>query len=666
MADVRGLLKDDDFWSVTPGERRQILGALDQDFATLTLSEQDEFLTEFDPSIKPSFLKQLGLGFVESTPAFMGAVSLAPYGAAYGSTLGPAGAFAGGAGAAVVGAGLAEMGYQGLKYGAKKVGLPTLTPPPTTAAELAQQVGVSMVAGPLDMPRGLHRVILPPRGTDTYVSEVSRLADKFNVSLTKSQQTQSGWRSMLENITRRTLTGYMQFSKFDRMVAKQVDDAARNIARQISPLSMKPSQAGALIQDSLDAVKSGAMMRYTSMKDDIIRITADPPVTVTGPIKNEADRMLKQMEVFTGEFKSLLGVEGYGRSKTILEDFARGYKVVKTGVLGPDGKEIVRHVQREIPWSDAWELRKTLFAMTNVPELKLGQAHLTQLTKGIHGALEESLHKVGRSDLVANFTAESARVRKIVYDEKTGVESAIMKALVDEKAYEHVVDFFLTGSRSETTAKVFFNLVKAPQAKNAVKAALWEQIIFRAQKEDVLVSNALESVTKQVRPGGMEEIFGKEHLGLLKEFSDLVNVVSLKPSITKPLSAEAGTLLAMGQSEAATTGLAASVGLFLAGQQEAALGVMGVSGLRFVGPTLLAKMMTSKSATRAMVELAKTPPGTRKAVQLATRLLAIAARMQADVQPWEGRRRSSEPAGGPPVLFAPFTPPPLTQSAPPS
>lgn len=55
MADIKGLLKDDEFWGATPKDRRQILSGLDPEFAALSLPEQDQFLREFQPDKKGFF-----------------------------------------------------------------------------------------------------------------------------------------------------------------------------------------------------------------------------------------------------------------------------------------------------------------------------------------------------------------------------------------------------------------------------------------------------------------------------------------------------------------------------------------------------------------------------------------------------------------------------------
>lgn len=601
--------------------------------------------------------KEAGIGMIESIPAAFGGYVGGAAGGVAGKS--PQAAVAG----AAAGSGVGEALYQGAKYLQEKVGIPTLTPPPRSFGEFGEKVAWATATGPLEATRSILKGVGPPiKGAIWgYPHEAARLADRFNLPFTKGVQKQTLGTVTPESIIRRTITGFAEFYGSDKRLARELSRAADDVARDMSGMRLSPTEAGKLAQETVRSVVKNSGERLGAVSDTIIKEAGDPGIVLKDNVSKAAQEMLDEGWLKAIEdFPALGGVESASKARNILQDFAKGTIQEKTGIIDPNtGTEIVRAVDRVIPFSEAKWIRSFLFKLKESGEVDVGKVAIGRLNHALHDGMMDTVRRAGKPELAKAFEEVSTQHHLIM----DTIEGKIIRSLLGANE-EAAIDLFMRGDRSVSTAAQFFDLVKGkPEVREKIQAAVWRRIIERTLREGSLVSNTLEGQMKQIRRQGLETIFNAEQLTVIDDFAKAANYASLPAGVTRPLSSHGPSLLALGQSTAIIAGAGGMAGSIVTGNAPGFLISGAGTTAVVVGPYIMAKWMTRPAAVRAMTKAMKTPVGSKKAGQIASALLAMAIQTERRMKhsgelPEE--QDTLQRQAGPPQLDIPFSPVPST------
>ena len=155
-------------------------------------------------------------------------------------------------------------------------------------------------------------------------------------------------------------------------------------------------------------------------------------------------------------------------------------------------------------------------------------------------------------------------------------------------------------------------------------------MLSTSESEGVLVGGRLERTMNQLGEPAIASIFGgnPDILAKAKRFVKLVDTLSLRPSLTKPASAQAATLLGFGQASLAATALGSGMVAGIMGSPSGALMALGGGSGIVLGPAVMARLMTRPGVTELMTKALKTPVTGTAGTNLLTKLTtAIGAEM---------------------------------------
>ncbi len=592
--------------------------------------------------------KDFGVGMLESIPMAVGAVG----GGALGG-MSPPGNVPGMIGGAMAGAAAGEAGYQAAKLGVRELGialdqpwLAPLTPPPATTEEATSDIAHAAVMGPTQVsgkivkamgPRSVARI----KPTKTGYAE---LAAEFDVPMTKAQQTQGVIRSAFESLVRRTFLGAGMMKKFDQFVNRRMVKATQRMARDISGKDLNATQIGDLAQESVLAAEVAIGRQYGVIVDEIIKRGGNVQIPVTGDLAKTARLLLDQLKRPTEYAPGLRKAEGLSTAIGILDDFANPTKTIKRYDFLVK-KQASKTVTKSMTFEDAKVMRTLLYKLKESGEMNIGKGSLAQLNKALDGAMQQGLKNAGKADLAKTFHAVSTKFRETT----KLLETKIMQAVAKSEKPEAILDMMM--ANPESTMKTFNALVRNKQTRAAVQRGFLEGTFTKAfkQTEGVVVGDKLEKLLHAIPDEALAAMFDKSHLAKLRRFSELSHAISLRSSLTRPVSAESTSLMAMMQGGAAVS---------LASLWQSPEGYMlGASTL--LVPVLMARIMTRPAAVEVLTKALTTPRTTQKGADLVIRILGFIEQAKQEAKPPKLRVEEVRGQFAPDPTLPQLTPPPI-------
>ena len=556
-------------------------------------------------------------------------------GALGGAPAGPLGVVGG----ALLGGGGGEALKQLYGHAMRSFGVEPPTPPPTTGIEAALDVGTAGLYGIMgEAPKAFQlgskvgKAIAPsqpPMMGRRLTTEPRKLASEFNVPLTPAQQTQSKATSSLEALLRKSLSGSGIFRDFDLLANKRLIEAGQKIGRAISSKGMSDVEAGKFIQSALSKADELSGINYETVVDRISKQGGSTTLIPVGNIVAVAKKLLKELKGPTKEVPSLRGVESLNKSIGILEDFANLERKVSAPKqvlkVEPDGYVFETlpgaiKPKAAISWAQARLMRSLLFKISRTGEVDIGKGAISQITAAVDDAMTKGLEQAGRKDLAQQFRGASNRFRTNSELLKTSTMEAIARSDKPGLVLDILKQDPTTGIRT------FRRLAHSqPGVVEAVERKLWEEVFESAQREGVLIGNSLERhLDKELGEEAVKAIWGSnsETLAKVKRFAKLADTMSLRSSLTRPMSDQPQSLLAMGQGALAATALV-QAGRSVLHQDYSGFALnLGAFGMVIVGPYQLAKAMTSPRSVEMLTQALKTPAASSAGVKLGIRLAA--------------------------------------------
>jgi hypothetical protein len=668
------VLRDPQFKALPEDERRKVLQQLDPSFRSLAMPEQNKVLgigvgdNKPDIPTTPGMLESFGKGAVDvlqGTGASALRFATSPYELgrkATGNKL-PAlpeavqkareapptiGGKIGEVGADIaeffIPAGLVNRGAKALESGsaalniAGRAGLEAASAAGVTGMQTGfdpnSMAKAGVVAGGVTAGGKALSELTRTRHIKELGQDIPKLGMEFKVPMTRAQQTQGNFQSMWESIVRRSLLGSAVFRKFDATANQQLVKAADQIAASISGTKMTTYEAGEFVQKALVDADAAAGAAYENVVGKTVLPQAGKiPLAVTGDLRSAAQELLKEIEKPTKFAPALRNVEGLQKSIDVLRNFAEPFDVVPattSPLVAPVGTGLgtapittaAQKVPRTLTFEDAKLLRTLLFKVRESGEMNIGKGSLGQLNKALDESMQTALKDAGRPDLAKAFRSASDSYREF----KDLFENSVIEGLAKSDKPDTIIDVFLREGASKTATDTLGKLVKDPAKLNVIRRGVFERLFSGAQTEGILVHGKLQNVLDNLGEPAIKSLFGSDPalLSKIKRFSKLVDTVSLGTNLTRPVSSQAPSLLALGESGIVggalgggmvATALHSPQGLFLA---------LGTAGSTMLGPLVLAKIMTRPAAVDMLNRALTTSATSTAGISLLNKLSAIA------------------------------------------
>jgi len=538
-------------------------------------------------------------------------------GGALGAPLGPGGVAAG----ALLGAGAGEA--------AKQISRQAFDPEaaPKTSEEAAANITTAGAFGTLQELGTMRRAagLVKPSAGFKFLTEQQLAGREFNVPLTQAQQTQGTFRTAIESVLKKTLGTTGVFRKRleipqNQALFRAVDDIANQIA---SPVGTR-AQLGLTVQQGLkEAHEVSSSMYDNALKTISSEGGSSLPINLER-LKPRAQELVDSL-VLPGPYgKALEGIESRSNAIGILKAFTKTgeTKQVPTGILGPDGKPIISMVfePRNLTFEDARRLRTQIFSLTNSGEINIGKGALKQFNHDLDQAMKQALLNSHRPELARLFENASSQYKGT----QTLLDKQLIAHLAKSDQPEKIGEMLLLRG-SETPVRELRSLL-SPEKMKSVERGLWEALVTKATKSDVLIGSSFKREFDKLGPELQRTIWtSPEQLGKIRRFVKLADTANLEPSVGEAISSQRQSLLAFGQ-VAATRGTVIALVRGLAGQQQDASDFamdFGLGASTVVAGPMFARLITRPGALDVVNKALVTPARSRQGMALAWRLQAL-------------------------------------------
>ena len=559
----------------------------------------------------------------------------------------------GGPGGIAIGAGIGAAGmeslHQLLKQGQVMLGgEPLGEPPPETSREAAGRIGMAGALGPLQEAAGIRQaagaasVVGPAlrKGAEYLklvkpkIPGIPELAAEFKVPVTPGEQTQGIAIASIEALLKRSMGGSGVYHEYYRdIVNPALVKAGRQIADDISGMKMSPREAGVYVQKALKTFRETTGNAYGAVLEDIsTQAGSRVQLDMTGPLQQSAKELLGQWSIPGPVGERVRDVEAVGKAMRILEAIADPTvtrQIPASAILDPEGlpTRAARTVKEIVPltFDDARKLRTLLFKITESGEMSIGKGLLGQLNHSLDEAMGAALRKAGRGDLVTKFHLATKRF----HYSRNLLEQSTMESVAKTDKFETILDMLTFEKGSESAMRTLRHIIREPEKRQAIKRAIWEQIFEAPHKgavvEGVLIGDRLERILDNIGGPALKAIFGPNELSEIRRFTKLADTISLKSTLTRPITAAGPTLMALGQSSAAIGGFYQASKGETAGEKA---GGWLLAGFGLLSPYMMSRMLTRPGATQIMTKALTTPAETPAGRAIAARLAAWAVQYQ--------------------------------------
>lgn len=509
---------------------------------------------------------------------------------------GTAGFIAGGPVGALIGAASAEALDQLLRRILVSRGL--ALPPPETSTQAAGQIAGAVVGeATAQFGRAGQIAIAGPAATSAAAREVLRVpsqvaaAKEFGVQLTRGQASQGIFTTAFERLLRGAFGSAQVLKKLDFKVAQQLRRAGQQIADDISKRPLSRLEIGEFVQNTLNRRRALAQAAFGKAEENILKNAGNVRVELRPFFKQEVNKLVAQFDPGITAVPGVGQAGGVGKVAKILKDFS---------------------ALDELSIAEARALQKNLRALTRDRELSAASGSLKVLERRLTEQIRGALRRAGKFQELRNFETASTNLAKTI----DLLDRSAIKRLSDLDRPELVAEYLLQkGSQTRVTE---LRSAIGSQNMRKVERALWEQTLLKAQSEGVLPGDAIERVLgKQLGEDVLEAIWGQrpEILAKIQRFANLANIVSLRPGITKPLSAGDLPTGMFAQLGAASTGII----FVLSGDPQT--GALFLGGA-LLGPAVIAKLLTRKDGADLLIRAARTPMGSQAGRLLLARIEA--------------------------------------------
>lgn len=529
------IIQDQEFRSLSPQVRSEVLSQLDERFAGLEegqklslASDLDGFLASITPESsipkKKSFFEKAGR-FIEDVgyPA-MGAAGYAAAGAPLGP-LGMLGMGAFGAGAGQSALELKRQATEGVPLGNEGE---------------QQRIALSMMGGVVQEAPALLRQ------TKNILNPKQQAALSTGVPLTKGQAKGS----LLESQLRSIFSSKGEFRKL--AIDKQIpalEVAMDDLVSKISTSSLAGPQKGEFIQKAVSEARELAGEGIGTAMDNIVHTLPRLSVPQKGSLAKSAKDLLFEITKPTAQHPSLrsLGSEDLNKAVKVLREFT------DTSVT--------------IPIKDAAKLRSLIFKLSDSDGVSsIGQASLKRLNAALTDAISESVRGAGRQDLLDAWMAANKNFRGVA----SKMDETTIKAIMKSDKPEVIIDYLLQpGVESKLTS---LEGVIGSRKMEVVRRAALERMFEKSSKEGILLSQSFANMRDKLGERAIEKIVGANNVSKFDELTKVIDALGLTTELIRPASSGAGLgLVAGGLGGAAVglgtgnTGAAASSLLFSAG-----------------------------------------------------------------------------------------------------
>jgi len=582
------------------------------------------FVSDAPPIPEPSFGRKVMDVVADVAPMAIGAGA----GVVAGSPAGPPGMIVGGFLGGGGGEALSQLSRRGVEAA---TGVETFgSPLPETGTEAARRMLEAGTFGVLGEAPRIYNA-LRAMGTPAARSAVAgllpstrqqRLGSEFKLPLTKAQQTQKPIWSVIEGVLRKTLTGAPPFVRYDaRTVVPRLMEAARRIGREIGGRRLDDVEAGQLVQRTLADVRKLASENYEKVVDPILEQAEKMGlVSLTAPIRKKAAELADTLSLGLDEVDKAIGsTEATGAARRLLESFEE---------------------MPNVPVGEIKKLRTLLRSFSESGEMGIGKGAISQLTKTVDEVLIATLTPpwrnvpedviklyAGLPNLAQAFRGASTRYRI----ENDLLTNTILDTIAKSKNPEAI--WAIIENAPQTAVRTLRRVARdEPGVMADIQRKLWDRVVGRSAPKGVLVEDALEAQLAKFggdehsRAAVMNAIWGRQPgmVNKIKRFVELTEVLSLKSTATRPMSAQAQSLLALGQTGligGAVVGLATSA---LTGNIPTfVISAIGLGAIT-LAPAQLARMLTSPKYTELLIKAGGVPGNTAAGRQLALRIAAAA------------------------------------------
>lgn len=531
-----------------------------------------------------------------------------------GASLGPPGIAAGAATGAAAGT--------ALKHNVRQLtGRQTETP-----EEIAADIGTSTLFGPMQEARAIM-----PSKAGKVLTPTQALGAEFGVPMSRAQQTQGKMASAFESQVRRAFGTQGLFrDRLDIPANKALVKAAESLADEISQAKGTQKEIGVYVQKALNDADKTAGNLYDQALQVITQAGGDKvKVPVKGSLQDAAKRLIREIELPPEFSKGLEKVEGRQMALGILENFTSATKTVErqaaTGAINAAGQPIMQtrpaQVAKTLTFEEARRLRSQIFALVNSGEVTIGKGSLAQFNRELDAAMKDALRREGQGQLATLFEKASENYHKV----QDLLEHSTISRLIKNDKPELVAEMLLQRG-SETSAQTLRTLI-GPQKMQVVERALWEKMFTNVleRHDGVVVGNTLERAFNGLGTETQKAIWGgrPELLGKIQRFVRLADTVSLKSSLSNPLSAQPTSLMGLMQ-----TG---SIGVAAINAGKAALTLdatgfainVGSAGTMYLLPSTVARWMTRPDAIDVATKALQTQANSKTGRELAYKLMIL-------------------------------------------
>jgi len=622
---VTNVLRDPEFLALPREERRKVLLRMDPEFAVLPTNEQWRAIDAMamrSQVITPPELGQVALktgrGLLDiiasEGPPALGAVA----GGMLGAPAGPPGIIGG----AALGAAGTEAAAQLLRRG---IGLPpvpagsTIVAPETPAGRIAEQglLGGMQEAGTAA------RTLLPtvrnlPKSLTTREAQLGR---EFNVPLTRTQRLQLGapMGVAVEPVLRRSLFGYPIYRKFDEKVKQRLVTAARDLMNSIAPVGRGQRGYGQMLKSAMEQYRIDAGTLYDDALSTIEQAGARQVPVDTQRLAQDAQGLLHQIEL-TGDYAEVLtrgGADAESLNFAIqrLRMLAEPEKVVPGQFrVTQMGQTVPLTEPKELDWEQARRLRTILFDLSNRGESTIGKGAIKKFNESLNREMGTALDTAGRADLKALFENASTNYREM----NKALENQIVAQIIKTDKPGTIIRSLFQGD-PESAVDILTRI--APQKREELARAFFQEAWKRSTREGVPVANGFERVWADLPKGAKMRLFGSrtDLLDRVERFAELIDTVGLGPSLARKPASLGPSLMAMGGSNILVGG---ALGLaFNPSLQGVAQGV----GAGLLIPGVLAYLNPPWRNAEVLALALRTPAVSSAAPQIASRLARIIA-----------------------------------------
>jgi hypothetical protein len=443
-------------------------------------------------------------------------------------------------------------------------------------------------------------------------------AAEFRVPMTPAQSTQSPISSMIEGWLRKTIGGPQIFKKFDDAQALRLNEAAREIARGISPQGMSQLQWGEAIKQAIEAYPRKFGEAYEAALTQIGEAGGNKvPLNLQELVKPAKDLLAKIVPPadYAEVVKGPLGTDILHVTK-ILKAFATPLKKVAS-------EEGVEMVPKNLTFEGARRLRSILYSLSNSGTMDTAKGAIKKMNEALDASMGNALKSQGMTDLYENWHNASTNYRMA----QEVVENKIVQAINANATPEEIAKGILT---SGTESKLRLINKIAPRLRRATASAVFQSAYERSLRDGILVGDALNSILgdipgakvskdalKVLFPGHLDDDLGK-----IQRFINTVDTIHLRRSVTVPQSAQPTPLLVQASLSSGAFGSGMVMNVLQSGPGGWAL-ALGGPAVTILSPIAFSKLVTRPGAIDMATKALRTSINSAAGRALAARLATV-------------------------------------------